>query len=467
MSTIQQRINQNHHHSTNRGQLFRRLYLIILLLIFIESTFSSTISSNRAKTNEDRLMRKSHRTIRHMCGKYDHPVRLESQKSAKKIQTKKRNSSKLRKARQNLIGNVESSLSLSDVDKDNSTIEKLLSRESEIIVPLPLPSWETSSSKPINDINNLSDNELTLENNPVMKECSNEIFMKDLGVSCLKKSLDMTPPENLDGRNSESRHFSVAPMMIDKRMNVSNSFKTPADTARLMYALNGSRDQIKLLRRPPKVQTKFQSTSVNNHPKQGVSTPHFPLNRNPFLSSVPKIELDPKIKEDLELLSSLKSSLGILNAQASNIKQRTKLLYTEAKRRRMMFFDRLLLQTNSIITEKRDKTSHTIDIIEVTMNRMRKQQAVKAYNKYRRNMRLVDPSFDRYPNGMLKPLPKVPEINQRQIDQLMVNCVDHSKQMMAVIGQLNEALDEFEMQFNFPRFEPNSIIDEYLKDVEL
>ena len=252
-----------------------------------------------------------------------------------------------------------------------------------------------------------------------------------------------------------------------------------------MYALNGSRDQIKLLRRPPKVQTKFQSTSVNNHPKQGVSTPHFPLNRNPFLSSVPKIELDPKIKEDLELLSSLKSSLGILNAQASNIKQRTKLLYTEAKRRRMMFFDRLLLQTNryvslnfnppkavdyffcSIITEKRDKTSHTIDIIEVTMNRMRKQQAVKAYNKYRRNMRLVDPSFDRYPNGMLKPLPKVPEINQRQIDQLMVNCVDHSKQMMAVIGQLNEALDEFEMQFNFPRFEPNSIIDEYLKDVEL
>lgn len=165
-----------------------------------------------------------------MCGKYDHPVRLESQKSAKKIQTKKRNSSKLRKARQNLIGNVESPLSLSDVDKDNSTIEKLLSRESEIIVPLPLPSWETSSSKPINDINNLSDNELTLENNPVMKECSNEIFMKDLGVSCLKKSLDMTPPENLDGRNSESRHFSVAPMMIDKRMNVSNSFKTPADT---------------------------------------------------------------------------------------------------------------------------------------------------------------------------------------------------------------------------------------------
>lgn len=165
-----------------------------------------------------------------MCGKYDHPVRLESQKSAKKIQTKKRNSSKLRKARQNLIGNVESPLSLSDVDKDNSTIEKLLSRESEIIVPLPLPSWETSSSKPINDINNLSDNELTLENNPVMKECSNEILMKDLGVSCLKKSLDMTPPENLDGRNSESRHFSVAPMMIDKRMNVSNSFKTPADT---------------------------------------------------------------------------------------------------------------------------------------------------------------------------------------------------------------------------------------------
>lgn len=121
----------------------------------------------------------------------------------------------------------------------------------------------------------------------------------------------------------------------------------------------------------------------------------------------------------------------------------------------------------SIITEKRDKTSRTIDTIDVTMNRMRKQQTIKAYNKYRRNMRLMDQNFDRYPNGMLKPLPKVPEINQTQIDQLVTDCENHSKQMMEVIRELNEALDEFEVQFNFPRFEPNSIIDEYLKDVEL
>ncbi|OTF70060.1 hypothetical protein BLA29_007163 [Euroglyphus maynei] len=236
--------------------------------------------------------------------------------------------------------NLESSSLLSSNEtKYNSTIEKLLNRESEIIVPLPLPSWE----KP--DNSNVSNNELISENNPVLKECLNETFMKDLGVSCLKKSMDMTPPENLDGRNSVSRHFSVTPMMmINKKMN---PFKTPADNARLMYESNGFRDQIKPLRRPPKVRTKFQSTSVNA--QSGISVPAFPSNRNPFLSSAPKVELDPKIKEDLELLSSLKLSLGILNAQASNIKQRTKLLYGEAKRRRMMFFDRLLLRTNRYV----------------------------------------------------------------------------------------------------------------------
>ncbi|KAH9422845.1 hypothetical protein DERP_008108 [Dermatophagoides pteronyssinus] len=460
MSTIQEQMNQNTH-PTNR-RLFRRLHLIILLLILIDLTFSSKIPSNRPKTNDRRLVKKSHVTVRQLSEKYDHFVKLKPKKSFKNTQTRKRKGTKLRKSRQNLNENVESS----NEAKDNSTIEKLLNRESEIRVPLPLPSGEIPSSLPIIDDTNISNIELAFANNLSLKECSNDTLVKDLGVSCLKKSMDMTPPANMDGRNAISRHFSVSPM-INRKINTSNQFKTPADNARSKYALNGYRDQIKPLRRPPKVQTRFQPTSENDPSRQEISTPLFPTNRNPFLSNVPKIELDPKIKEDLELLNSLKLNLGVLNAQASNIKQRTKLLYGEAKRRKMIFFDRLLLRTNSIITEKRDKTSRTIDTIDVTMNRMRKQQTIKAYNKYRRNMRLMDQNFDRYPNGMLKPLPKVPEINQTQIDQLVTDCENHSKQMMEVIRELNEALDEFEVQFNFPRFEPNSIIDEYLKDVEL
>lgn len=45
MSTIQEQMNQNTH-PTNR-RLFRRLHLIILLLILIDLTFSSKIPSNR------------------------------------------------------------------------------------------------------------------------------------------------------------------------------------------------------------------------------------------------------------------------------------------------------------------------------------------------------------------------------------------------------------------------------------
>lgn len=182
-----------------------------------------------AKTNDHRLMKKSHGTARqsNLSRKYDHLIKLESRKSLRKNQMKKRSNIKLRKSRQ-MNENLESSSLLSSNEtKYNSTIEKLLNRESEIIVPLPLPLWE----KP--DNSNVSNNELISENNPVLKECLNETFMKDLGVSCLKKSMDMTPPENLDGRNSVSRHFSVTPMMmINKKMN---PFKTPADNGKFLH----------------------------------------------------------------------------------------------------------------------------------------------------------------------------------------------------------------------------------------
>lgn len=177
-----------------------------------------------AKTNDRRLVKKSHVTVRQLSEKYDHFVKLKPKKSFKNTQTRKRKGTKLRKSRQNLNENVESS----NEAKDNSTIEKLLNRESEIRVPLPLPSGEIPSSLPIIDDTNISNIELAFANNLSLKECSNDTLVKDLGVSCLKKSMDMTPPENMDGRNAISRHFSVSPM-INRKINTSNQFKTPAD----------------------------------------------------------------------------------------------------------------------------------------------------------------------------------------------------------------------------------------------
>ena len=106
-----------------------------------------------------------------------------------------------------------------------------------------------------------------------------------------------------------------------------------------------------------------------------------------------------------------------------------------------------------------------MDNIDDTINRIKRHQKKMAnyQNKLRRNQRFSDP--DRYPNGMKKPI-KLPELNQKQIDRLMLYGLNHAKHMMSTVKQLNEALDEFEEQFNFPRFEPNSI-DDFLKDTEL
>lgn len=51
------------------------------------------------------------------------------------------------------------------------------------------------------------------------------------------------------------------------------------------------------------------------------------------------------LNEELEMLLSLKRSLGILSAQATNIKQRSSMLYRESRKRRLYFFDMLLSKT--------------------------------------------------------------------------------------------------------------------------
>lgn len=125
----------------------------------------------------------------------------------------------------------------SDIDQD---IDRLLNRDSEINVPIPVPAWEKkthsfifsepphppppppgkqfSEELPINDI--LVDQARTIE-------CTNEAVAQDLGISCLKKGLN----ENPDSMNNQpSRHFSVKPMMVETNKQENNKFKTPAET---------------------------------------------------------------------------------------------------------------------------------------------------------------------------------------------------------------------------------------------
>lgn len=49
------------------------------------------------------------------------------------------------------------------------------------------------------------------------------------------------------------------------------------------------------------------------------------------------------------------------------------------------------------------------------------------------------------------------KIDPRELDQLIIDALGHAKRMMNVVKELNEAMDEFEEQFNLPRFEPNRV----------
>lgn len=71
----------------------------------------------------------------------------------------------------------------------------------------------------------------------------------------------------------------------------------------------------------------------------------------------------------------------------------------------------------------------------------------------------------RYPNGMRRPQRKIEPINQKQIDQLLSIGLRNAQEMMRTVKHLNEAFDEFEDQFNFPRFEPNRIEDDSMNEI--
>lgn len=106
-----------------------------------------------------------------------------------------------------------------------------------------------------------------------------------------------------------------------------------------------------------------------------------------------------------------------------------------------------------------------MDEIDDAIDRLNKhQQAIQKELNAGSNQRLQF-SQPRYPNGMRKATPSL-QLDKRILDRLMLTGIDRANKLMDTVKHLNEALDEFEDQFNFPRFEPNSI-DDYLKDTEL
>ncbi len=50
------------------------------------------------------------------------------------------------------------------------------------------------------------------------------------------------------------------------------------------------------------------------------------------------------------------------------------------------------------------------------------------------------------------------KVDPKEVDQLIMDALNHAKRMMSIVRELNEAMDEFEEQFNLPRFEPNRVL---------
>ncbi|KPM07569.1 hypothetical protein QR98_0060660 [Sarcoptes scabiei] len=320
--------------------------------------------------------------------------------------------------------------------------------------------------------------------------------MQDLGTACLMKGLQMattaiawtsnnpalssttTQPSFSQSfvsikpttiNRSRSRYFAVKPMMFEQRKINPYGFKSPAFNARKLYSTKGYPSAIPMQVRV--TNDNVAKVSVNNvqsrdnSPQSQNSYVFYSGQQNPFqINWFPEKQYqNGKLNEDIQLLNGLKSSLGMLNAQAMNLKQRTQLLYTEARRKRLKFFDGLLRHTNRIIDDKQYETKRSIEEIDNVLDRLQQQQHFDVFQKFQQQFSGL-PVF-RYPNGMRRPQRKIEPINQKQIDQLLSIGLRNAQEMMRTVKHLNEAFDEFEDQFNFPRFEPNRIEDDSMNEI--
>lgn len=107
--------------------------------------------------------------------------------------------------------------------------------------------------------------------------------------------------------------------------------------------------------------------------------------------------------------------------------------------------------TCSFISDKLEETRNAIKDIDASIMEIRQHQQINSFNNLRKTL---------YGSNITK---KSIRISQKDIDELMLDALNHAKRMMTIIKELNQALDEFEDQFNLPRFEPNSI-DETRED---
>lgn len=134
----------------------------------------------------------------------------------------------------------------------------------------------------------------------------------------------------------------------------------------------------------------------------------------------------------------------------------------------------LLISLIRFISEKLDETRNAIADIDQAIQQIRHHNEVMAFNQLRRTfyyrsgggrsfqMRRRPSSMRRRSDQSTTTTSTTSTIDQRELDQLIIDALNHAKRMMTIVRELNEALDEFEEQFNLPRFEPNNIDDNSL-----
>lgn len=117
---------------------------------------------------------------------------------------------------------------------------------------------------------------------------------------------------------------------------------------------------------------------------------------------------------------------------------------------------------NSFISEKQEETRDAIDDLDGMVGQIKKHQKVTNLNNLRKLRYYLEMDgtgsdiYANYKKGTKSP-EKAPQIDRREVDKMIEDALKHANKMMAIIKELNQALDEFEEQFNLPRFEPNNI----------
>lgn len=106
------------------------------------------------------------------------------------------------------------------------------------------------------------------------------------------------------------------------------------------------------------------------------------------------------------------------------------------------------------MNEKQDETRNAIIDIENTIEQIEQHQHGSGWASLRKLRYYLGD------DGSAKRMKKqnlVAPIDRKEIDRLIEDVLKHAQRMMLIIKELNEALDEFEEQFNMPRYEPNNI----------